>query len=396
MLQKISYAIIKRFELFGLVNDENREIYLFGSYQLLMLLINLISMISIGILFHQTAQCLLYMALFIPLRTYAGGYHACSSRKCYVYSTLCIIAAMLIIKLDFLNFTTCYGVATICGVIIFRLAPVEDRNKPLDDVEIIHYRVRSQVVLIIEGMFFIVSLTLKWKTGVTSASSSTNKNIEKILSNIKKSSNISRCGDEKIDTCVATAKVMLESGFDPKFVAGMLGNICYEGNIGLIEYYNSSQDYMQYMQNHYSYKSNYSGKYIYNVNLNNVYNMLKQLHESSGGTWRINGSRVGFGLGSIQWTFGRTYELVKIYREVNGQKSTITKADATKAEGLMISRELNSSDYNYIYNSWKNSQSSAYNAAYKICISYEVPADKDNQGIQRGNLAEKIYSDMMK
>lgn len=166
MLQKISYAIIKRFELFGLVNDENREIYLFGSYQLLMLLINLISIISIGILFHQTAQCLLYMALFIPLRTYAGGYHACSSRKCYVYSTLCIIAAMLIIKLDFLNFTTCYGVATICGVIIFRLAPVEDRNKPLDDVEIIHYRVRSQVVLIIEGMFFIVSLTLKWKTGV--------------------------------------------------------------------------------------------------------------------------------------------------------------------------------------------------------------------------------------
>lgn len=166
MLQKISYAIIKRFELFGLVNDENREIYLFGSYQLLMLLINLISMISIGILFHKTAQCLLYMALFIPLRTYAGGYHACSSRKCYVYSTLCIIAAMLIIKLDFLNFTTCYGVATICGVIIFRLAPVEDRNKPLDNVEIIHYRVRSQVVLIIEGMFFIVSLTLKWKTGV--------------------------------------------------------------------------------------------------------------------------------------------------------------------------------------------------------------------------------------
>ena len=70
---------------------------------------------------------------------------------------------------------------------------------------------------------------------------------------------------------------MLESGFDPKFVAGMLGNICYEGNVGLFEYYNSSQDYMQYMQNHYSYKSNYSGKYIYNVNLNNVYNMLKQI-----------------------------------------------------------------------------------------------------------------------
>ena len=166
MLQKVSCAIVKRFELFGLVNDENREIYLFGSHQLLMLLINLISMIFIGILFHQTAQCLLYMALFVPLRTFAGGYHACSSRKCYVYSMLCIAAAMLIIKLDFLNFAMCYGIALFCGAIIFKLAPVEDKNKPLDDVEIIHYRVRSQVVLVIEGLFLIASLTFKWKTGV--------------------------------------------------------------------------------------------------------------------------------------------------------------------------------------------------------------------------------------
>lgn len=169
MLHKVSCAIVKRFELFGLVNDENREIYLFGSHQLLMLLINLISMIFISILFRQTAQCLLYMALFVPLRTFAGGYHACSSRKCYVYSMLCIIVAMFIIKLNLFNFSVCYGVAVVCGAIIFRLAPVEDKNKPLDDVEIIHYRVRSQVVLVIEGLFLIASLTLKWKMGVVCA-----------------------------------------------------------------------------------------------------------------------------------------------------------------------------------------------------------------------------------
>lgn len=51
-------------------------------------------------------------------------------------------------------------------MIIFRLAPVEDQNKPLDDMEIILYRVRSQVVLVIEGLFLIACLTLKWKTGV--------------------------------------------------------------------------------------------------------------------------------------------------------------------------------------------------------------------------------------
>lgn len=166
MLQKMSGAIVRKFESFGLVNNENCDIYLFGVQQFLMLVINVISMIFIGILFRQIIQCLLYMALFIPLRSYSSGYHACSSRRCYVYSMICIAAAMLVIKLNFLNFAICYGIALVCGAIIFKLTPVEDQNKPLDDVEIIHYRVRSQVVLVIEGLFLIASLTLKWKTGV--------------------------------------------------------------------------------------------------------------------------------------------------------------------------------------------------------------------------------------
>ena len=170
MLQKMSGAIVRKFELFGLVNNENRDIYLFGIQQFLMLVINVISMIFIGVLFRQTIQCLFYMALFIPLRSYAGGYHACSSRRCYVYSMLCITIAMIIIKIDLLNTVSLSCIAVICGAIIFKLAPVEDCNKPLDDVEIIHYRVRSQVVLVIEGLFLIASLTLKWEIGVTCTS----------------------------------------------------------------------------------------------------------------------------------------------------------------------------------------------------------------------------------
>ena len=166
MLQKISGAVVRKFELFGLVNNENRDIYLFGIQQFLMMVLNLISMIFIGVLFQQTIQCLFYMALFIPLRSYAGGYHACSSRRCYVYSMLCITIAMVIIKIDLLNTISLSCIAAICGAIIFKLAPVEDCNKPLDDVEIIHYRIRSQVVLVIEGLFLIASLTLKWETGV--------------------------------------------------------------------------------------------------------------------------------------------------------------------------------------------------------------------------------------
>ncbi len=170
MIQKISSAIVKRFELLGIVNNKNRDIYLFGLQQFLMLLINLISMILIGILFRQTIQCLFYMALFIPLRSYAGGYHASSSCRCYVYSMLCIVAAMLVFKMDLLNITLSSFIAVVCGIIIYFLVPVEDNNKPLDDAEITHYRFRSRVVLIIEGLLLITFTTLKWETGVVCVS----------------------------------------------------------------------------------------------------------------------------------------------------------------------------------------------------------------------------------
>ena len=166
MFQKASSAIVDSFENFGIVNNENREIYLFGIQQILTLLLNAISMLVIGFLFHQIFQCILYMALFIPLRSFAGGYHANSPQRCYVYSVACVTIAMIIIKLDFLNELYYYCIAVVSGILIFMLAPVEDHNKPLDDLEVEHYRLRTRVILTIEGLFFACAMVLNWKNVV--------------------------------------------------------------------------------------------------------------------------------------------------------------------------------------------------------------------------------------
>lgn len=168
MLHRISTALVKRLEEFGITSESNRDVYLFGMHQILLLLINLMSMTAIGILFHQLWQCLLYMVLFIPLRIYAGGFHACSPYRCYFYSIGCIIIAMLLVRFDCLGFLFCGILSTFCGIVIFLLAPVEDHNKPLEDVEIIHYRVRTQIVLVVEGMLLIVFESLDWRTGTVS------------------------------------------------------------------------------------------------------------------------------------------------------------------------------------------------------------------------------------
>ena len=53
------------------------------------------------------------------------------------------------------------------------------------------------------------------------------------------------------------------------------------------------------------------------VGVDSTYNMLCELAEQSNNTWYIDGRRVGFGLGSIQWSFARTLNLVNAYREIN-------------------------------------------------------------------------------
>lgn len=237
---------------------------------------------------------------------------------------------------------------------------------------------------------------------VTSTISNPNvtDDVNKILTKIRNCSTISQYGAEKVDSCVAAAQIMLENGYELSFVSGMLGNICHEGNVGLFEG-NTGTDYIYYMDVNYNYLSKYGLEYIYNVNLNEVYAMINDIKQKStigeDGVWRVGGSRVGFGLGSIQWTFSRTYNLITIYREVCNNSSSITKAQATTAEMLMITRELNSDYFNYIHTDWKasnpaESSTSAYNAAYDLCWKYEIPGDSDYQAANRYNDAQSIYS----
>ena len=240
-------------------------------------------------------------------------------------------------------------------------------------------------------------------------SSLSDSRIQEILNNIRNCSTSIIPANRK-DASVATAEAMLNEGYAPSFVAGMIANIVFEGATGQFESsryisnLSAKPDYLVYMDSEYNgidyYLHNYSGKTIMDVNVLDVYSMLHSLKTSSNGTWRINGSRVGFGLGSIQWTFSRSYTLIELYLEVNNNTSTITREQTIEAEKLMIMRELKSSAYKGIVSSWMNkcddinSAVAANNAGADLCNSYLRPADS-TQAQKRGARAETIYSVMM-
>ena len=65
---------------------------------------------------------------------------------------------------------------------------------------------------------------------------------------------------------------------------------------------------------------------------------------------------------------------------------------------MMISEFRGS--YSHVYNKWsnnnanKNTATAAYNAAYIVCMEYEVPTDKKRKALERGDTAREMYNIM--
>lgn len=209
----------------------------------------------------------------------------------------------------------------------------------------------------------------------------------------------------KKDTLVAMAQVLLDDGYAPAFVAGILGNILVEGDCGRFESsaYTSNPDakpdYLVYLDENYDYREKYSYKLIYEgISLQEVYNMILEL-----GPEGANGRGSCFGLGCLQWTsYERIKRLVENYIEVAGDADTITLAQVQEAEGMTVSYELNNT-YRSVYTTWQsenadqNTTEAAFAAGVIVCVRYGVPVGYNTEDVQntRGALAEAVYNVMM-
>lgn len=186
--------------------------------------------------------------------------------------------------------------------------------------------------------------------------------------------------------------------YEPAFVAGILGNIFRDKDIGFFEKSDfdsnpeQKPEYLKYMDENHEYRKKYSGKRITEVSLRNLGSLLVQLKKKS---W----NQGQFGLGCVQWRGSRTYALYELYYSECGNCDTIPLEDATRSEAKMLTIELESSTYSYIYEEWKkknpiiNNPKAAYNAGLLIANKYEGLED-NKKAKDRAIIAEKMYNAM--
>ena len=156
MLQSVTASITEIFLKKNIVQENDKEVFKYGFELMLVTFITVISIIGIAVVFKCFLEVIIFIGFFAVLRRNAGGWHASTYIKCFFMSVSTCFGSVYIAK--FMTGNSLYliilgGISFYC---VFRYAPVESKNKPLNNDQKERLKFKSRVILIIEILIILV------------------------------------------------------------------------------------------------------------------------------------------------------------------------------------------------------------------------------------------------
>lgn len=168
MFTSLSKKITEKLKDYGIVAESDNALYEYGLRQLFTTILNILTMLLIGLAMKMVISAILYTFAYIPIRIYAGGYHASTPKKCWAFSAVMLVIVLWLLKMTpAVYFLPLAALSLISSIGIAVLSPVEDQHKPLDEKEHQIYRFRVRIALMIEifiafALRFILPLEFAW------------------------------------------------------------------------------------------------------------------------------------------------------------------------------------------------------------------------------------------
>lgn len=143
---------------YGIFHEEDRELYEY-SFRIMLEQVSVgISILIISLFYGVFFETVLYMVLFIPLRIYAGGYHAQTFKKCFFISVGAYFAYAGLVCFVVIPMSVIIILSIASSLIILALSPMANLNKPMDSFETFTFKKRVRQMLIIEESIFVLSI----------------------------------------------------------------------------------------------------------------------------------------------------------------------------------------------------------------------------------------------
>ncbi len=144
----------------GIIKQEDIDTCMYGLEVFASSVLELLSVLVISLFLKNFVYTLIFFVSFIPLRIYAGGYHADTRLRCYlillaVYAIFTV--ALKYIPVDsvipFIQITTVF---TLSMVLIF--APIVNDKKSINNAEYKFYKKVSNTIAFVEAFITLIGL----------------------------------------------------------------------------------------------------------------------------------------------------------------------------------------------------------------------------------------------
>ncbi len=146
----------------GIISAEDEALYSYGLRQGAVFLLNIATTLCIGWLLGMVKESVVFMLSYLPLRRMAGGYHARTQLRCYLLGMVLTVSVLLAAKWLPWNGVLCSVLLVAASAIIVWLAPVEDSNKPLDEVEKAYFGKRTRQLLLVAIVAYVALAIGTW------------------------------------------------------------------------------------------------------------------------------------------------------------------------------------------------------------------------------------------
>ncbi|MGN0426028.1 MAG: accessory gene regulator B family protein [Acetatifactor sp.] len=125
--EQIVWVLIEK----GYVERESYEVYKYGLTMCVEIALSFLTTLSICLLFGRLIEGIIFFLVFIPLRTYVGGFHMKSYKGCFALS---LGAFLLVLFLSGVNiFSTVFSLTGVFGASFFLLiCVIKDKRKGRD------------------------------------------------------------------------------------------------------------------------------------------------------------------------------------------------------------------------------------------------------------------------
>ena len=165
MLYRISSGIAKKMVAVGIVSQESIDTYVYGIELLVSFLISAGIILTIGLIAGKIFETLIFLLVFIVLRSFTGGFHANTFIKCTIitlstYGLVLALSCFVVIP-----FPIYIALFLLELVVISIFAPIENPNKPIKEGRRIRHKITSIVLLILfTGLGIILNYHFSLKT----------------------------------------------------------------------------------------------------------------------------------------------------------------------------------------------------------------------------------------